>query len=49
MREGKHALMQQLARTRAPRYFVRVNDGSCIDKIVHFYNQLLYILAIYWL
>jgi hypothetical protein len=39
--------MQEPALGRAPRYFVRVNGGLCTNKVVHFYNQLLYVLAIY--
>jgi hypothetical protein len=41
--------MQELALAHAPRHFVRVNGGSCSNKVVYFYSQLLYVLAIYWL
>jgi hypothetical protein len=38
--------MQESALARAPRQFVRVKDGPCIDKAVYFYSSLLYMLAI---
>jgi hypothetical protein len=38
--------MQELALTRASRHFVRIVCGPSIHKVVHFYNLLLYILAI---
>jgi hypothetical protein len=38
--------MQEPALARAPRHFVRVKCGPSIDKVVHDYNSLLYILAL---
>jgi hypothetical protein len=38
--------MQEPALARAPRQFVRVKGGPCIDKVVHFYSPLLYMLVI---
>jgi hypothetical protein len=38
--------MQEPALARAPRQFVRVKCGPYIDKVVHFYSPLLYMLAI---
>jgi hypothetical protein len=38
--------MQELALARAPRHFVRVKGGLYIDKVLHFYSSLLYVLAL---
>jgi hypothetical protein len=38
--------MQESALARAPRHFMRVNGGSCIDKVVQLYSSLLYMLAL---
>jgi hypothetical protein len=38
--------MKELALSRAPKHFVRVNDELCIDKVVQFYSSLLYILTL---
>jgi hypothetical protein len=39
--------MQEPALARAPRQFMRVKSGSYIDKVVHSYSPLIYMLAIY--
>jgi hypothetical protein len=41
--------MRESALARAPMHFVRVNSGPYNNKVVYFYSQLLYVLAIYWL
>jgi hypothetical protein len=41
------ALMQESALAHVSGQFVRVKGGLCINKIVHFYSPLLYMLAIY--
>ena len=38
--------MQQPAAARAPRRLVRVRGGPPINKVVHIYSQLLYLMAI---
>jgi hypothetical protein len=38
--------MQEPALTRALRHFERVKDGPHIDKVLQFYNSLLYMLAL---
>jgi len=38
--------MQEPTAARAPRQFVRMKGGPTINKVVHIYNQLLYLLAI---
>jgi hypothetical protein len=48
-RECKCALMQELALTRAPRQVVSIKNGPSIEKVVHSYSQLLYLLATSWL
>ena len=45
-REWKRTLMQEPAAARAPRHFVKVEGGPTINKVVHIYSQLLYLLAI---
>ena len=37
-REGKRALMQESAATRAPMHYVRVESGPNINKLVHIYS-----------
>jgi hypothetical protein len=46
-REEKWALMQESALARASRHFVIVKCGPSIDKVVHNYSSLLYMLALY--
>jgi hypothetical protein len=38
--------MQNVVLSRAPSHFVRAKGEPCIDKIVHFYNPLMYMLII---
>jgi hypothetical protein len=38
--------MQEPTLACAPRQFVRVNNESRSNKVVHFYRELLYVLAI---
>jgi hypothetical protein len=38
--------MQEPALAHAPKHFVRVNGGPCGNKVVYFFSQLLYVLAI---
>jgi uncharacterized protein (DUF2461 family) len=40
-REGEWTLKQEPALARVPRHFVRVKDGSYIDKVLNFYISLL--------
>jgi hypothetical protein len=41
--------MQESALARALRHFERVEGGPHIDKVLQFYNSLLYMLALSWL
>ena len=47
-REGKRALREEPALARAPRHFVRMKGGPHNKKVVHFFDLLLYMLAIRW-
>jgi hypothetical protein len=40
--ERKRTLMQKTALPRAPRHFVRLNGEPCINKVLYFFSQLLY-------
>jgi hypothetical protein len=39
-REEECALMQEPSLARAPRHFVKVKCGICIDKVTYFYSSL---------
>ena len=47
-REGKRARHEEPSLACAPRNFVRMKGGPHNKKIVHFFDLLLYMLAIRW-
>ena len=47
-REGKRALREEPALARAPGHFMRMKGGPHNKKVIHYFDLILYMLAIRW-